>query len=39
MLIDKNTKQIMFGNVEIKRIVSVGGVFSGKRFINGKNMI
>lgn len=25
MLIDKNTKQIMFGNVEIKRILSGGG--------------
>ena len=30
MLIDKNTKQVMLGNTEIKRIMSEGG-YCGKK--------
>lgn len=33
MLIDKNTKQVMLGNVEIKRIMSEGGVFWEKEYV------
>lgn len=31
MLVDKNTKQVMLGNVEIKRIMSGGGYSVGER--------
>ncbi len=31
MLIDKNTKRVMLGNVEIKRIMSGGGYFVAER--------
>lgn len=32
MLVDKNTKQVMFMNVEIKRIMSEGGGAVGKEY-------
>ena len=36
MLIDKNTKQVMLGHTEIKRIMSEGGYY-GNKDLDGLN--
>ena len=39
MLIDKNAKRVMLENVEIKRIMSGGGVFCGRKKFGIKSII
>ena len=38
MKIDNNINKVVATNLEIKRIMSGGGVFCGKRFISGTSI-